>query len=210
VVLITAARVIYPRPEDLESHAPEIETEGLGNVYWIYFAGACLVAAGFADFSLAAYRFQQSGVVSSVWIPIFYAIAMAVSGLGSLVFGPLFDRFGIKVLLPLTLLSAAATPLLFLGNFRFALLGVGMWGLGMGVHESIIPAAVATMVPKERRPSAYGTFTAGFGVAWFVGSAVIGFLYDVSIPALIAFSVAAELGSIPLFLAVYSRTRKRG
>jgi MFS family permease len=207
LALIVVARLAYPRPEDLESHSPEIQTSGLGNVYWIYFAGACLVAAGFADFSLAAFRFQQSGVASPVWIPIFYAIAMGVSGLGSLVFGHLFDRFGIKVLVPLTLISAAATPLLFLGDFRFALLGVGIWGVGMGVHESIIPAAVATMVPKQRRPSAYGTFTAGFGISWFVGSAVIGSLYDVSIPALIAFSVVAEFASLPLFILVKNRTR---
>ncbi len=208
LILIVAARLIYPRPEDLESHTPEIHTSGLPHVYWIYFAGACLVGAGFADFALAAYRFQQSGTVPKVWIPIFYAIAMGVSGLGSLIFGRLFDRLGIKVLIPLTLISTVATPLLFLGGFRLALLGVGIWGLGMGVHESIIPAAVSTMVPPQRRPSAYGTFTAGYGVSWFIGSAIIGALYDVSMPALIAFSVAAELASIPLFIAVYSRTRR--
>lgn len=207
VVLIVLARFIYPRPQDLESHTPEIDASGLPHVYWIYFAGACLVAAGFADFSLAAYRFQQSGVVTQTWIPIFYAIAMGVSGLGSLVFGKLFDRFGMTVLLPLTLVSAAATPLLFLGDFRFALVGVAIWGLGMGVHESIIPAAVATMVPQQRRPSAYGTFTAGYGISWFVGSAAIGFLYDISIPALIVFSVAAELAAIPLFMVVQAKNR---
>ncbi len=69
----------------------------------------------------------------------------------------------------------------------------------MGVHESIIPAAVATMVPAQRRPSAYGLFTAAYGVFWFLGSALIGFLYDISLAALIAFSVAAELAAIPFF-----------
>jgi MFS family permease len=207
VVLIVVARLIYPRPEDLESHIPEMHTAGLPRIYWIYFAGACLVGAGFADFALAAYRFEQSGVVGRVWIPIFYAIAMGVSGTGSLVFGRLFDRFGIKVLVPLTVISVASTPLLFLGDFGLALVGVAVWGLGMGVHESIIPAAVATMVPKQRRPSAYGIFTAGYGVSWFVGSAAIGFLYDISVPTLIAFSVAVELAAIPLFIVVQ---RKQG
>jgi MFS family permease len=202
VVLIVAARLIYPRPEDLDSHTPEIHAGGLSRIYWIYFTGACLVAAGFADFALAAYRFEQSGVVDRIWIPIFYAVAMGVSGTGSLVFGRLFDKFGIKVLVPLTVISAASTPLLFLGDFRLALIGVGVWGLGIGVHESIIPAAVATMAPQQRRPSAYGIFTAGYGVSWFLGSAAIGFLYDFSIPALIVFSIAVELASIPLFIVV--------
>ncbi|HEY4661976.1 MAG TPA: hypothetical protein VIG91_10780, partial [Terriglobales bacterium] len=74
--------------------------------------------------------------------------------------------------------------------------------LGMGVHESIIPAAVATMVPQQRRPSAYGIFTGVYGVFWFLGSVTIGRLYDVSLPALLAFSVATQLVAIPIFIVV--------
>jgi hypothetical protein len=72
----------------------------------------------------------------------------------------------------------------------------------MGVHESIIPAAVAAMVPQQRRPSAYGIFTGVYGVFWFVGSVIIGRLYDVSLSALLTFAVAAQLVSIPIFIVV--------
>ncbi len=71
----------------------------------------------------------------------------------------------------MTLIAAASTPLVVLGDFWLALIGSAVWGLGMGVHESIIPAAVAKMVPQQRRPSAYGIFTAGYGVFWFIGRA---------------------------------------
>jgi len=81
-----------------------------------------------------------------------------------------------------------------------------LWGLGMGVHESIIPAAVALMVPHDRRASAFGLFTAGYGIAWFAGSSLMGVLYDVALPLLVVFSIAAELAAIPLLLAVL-RTR---
>jgi len=124
---------------------------------------------------------------------------MAISGAGSLVIGRLFDRFGISVLIPLTALSALFAPLVFVGGFWPALIGVALWGLGMGVHESIIPAAVATMVSVERRPSAYGLFTGAYGLFWFAGSAVIGILYDHSVSAVIAFCVIAELAAVPLF-----------
>lgn len=66
-------------------------------------------------------------------------------------------------------------------------------GLGMGVHESIIPAAVTPMVSPRRRTSAFGIFTAGYGVFWFIGSAVIGMLYDRSLVAVIAFCVCTQL-----------------
>jgi hypothetical protein len=68
---------------------------------------------------------------------------------------------GIAVLIPLTLISALFAPLVFLGGFWAALIGMALWGVGMGVHESIVPAAVALMVPVQRRASAYGLFTAG-------------------------------------------------
>ena len=202
LLILAAARLLYPRPEDLERETPDVRTEGLPRVFWLYLAAAALVAAGFADFSLIAYRFAQSAVVAPAAIPVFYAVAMGVSGVGSLVFGRLFDRLGLRILIPLTLVSAAFAPLVFVGGFGAALLGVALWGVGMGVHESIIPAAVAPMVPRARRASAYGLFTAGYGIAWFVGSAAMGVLYDVAFPMLILFSVVLELAAVPLLLVV--------
>jgi predicted MFS family arabinose efflux permease len=205
--LLLVARLTYPRPEEMETNPPDIQTSGLPRVFWVYLAGAVLVAAGFADFPLIAYHFQKASTVPGTFIPIFYSVAMAVSGIGSLLFGRLFDRFGILVLVPLTLLSALFAPLVFLSSFWGALLGMALWGLGMGVHESIIPAAVARMVPSQRRASAYGLFTAGYGVFWFLGSAALGILYTLSLPALIAFSLVAELAAIPLFILVRRQFR---
>jgi len=202
LALIVVARLEYPRPEDLEPEVREVKAGGLPRSFWIYLIGAALVAAGFADFALIAFRFQKASVVPATWIPVFYSIAMAVGGAGSLVFGKLFDRFGLWILLPLTLVSAASAPLVFLGGFGMSLAGTALWGLGMGVHESIIPAAVSSMVPRERRPSAYGIFTAGYGVFWFLGSVILGRLYDVSVLSLILFSVVTQLLAIPFFLRV--------
>ena len=201
---VVLARVLYPRPQDLE---PASDNQEHGNtlpaMFWIYLAGAGLVAAGFADYPVIAFHFTRTGTVPSDWIAGFYAIAMAVSGTGSLLFGRLYDRFGFSVLVTLTLVSAAFAPLVFFGGFWLALAGAAVWGLGMGVHESIIPAAVAPMVPASRRASAFGLFTAGYGVAWFLGSAIIGILYDhAPIAAVVAFCVVAELAAIPIFLRV--------
>ncbi len=199
---LVVARLLYPRPQEMEVTPPDVRTEGLPRIFWIYLTGAVLVAAGFADFPLIAFHFAQASTVSSTLIPVFYAAAMGVGGIGSLVFGRLFDRFGISVLIPLTIISALFAPLVFLGGTWAALIGVILWGLGIGVHESIIPAAVAPMVPTQRRASAYGLFTAGYGIFWFLGSALIGILYGVSLPAVIAFSLVAELAAIPLFVVV--------
>lgn len=175
---------------------------------WTYLIATMLVAAGFADFSLMAFHFAQAGTLAPDIVPVFYAAAMGVSGLGSLLLGRVFDRVGIVVLVPLTAVSALFAPFVFLGAPVLAFLGVLLWGLGMGVHESIMAAAVAGMVPANRVASAYGLFNLLYGVAWFAGSATMGILYDVSIPVLVGFCVVVELLAIPLLLQVHRRRRR--
>ena len=207
LALVATARFLYPRPQDLESSPPDVRAKGLSRLFWVYLAGAALVAAGFADYPIMAFHWSRTQVASGDAIAIFYAVAMAVSGTGSLVLGRLFDRNGFAVLVVLTLVSALFAPLAFLGGFWAALAGAAIWGLGMGVHESIIPAAVAPMVPAQRRASAFGLFTAGYGVFWFLGSAAIGILYDISLPATVAFCVVTQLAAVPIFLWVGKRYR---
>jgi predicted MFS family arabinose efflux permease len=75
----------------------------------------------------------------------------------------------------------------------------------MGVHESIIPAAVAPMVAAARRASSFGTFTAVYGACWFAGSALIGWLYDRSVGAAVLFCLVSQAAAIPLFIWVGRR-----
>jgi MFS family permease len=208
LALLTVARLLYPHPQNLEPEYGAVHSTGLPRAFWIYVAAAALVAAGFADFPVMAYQFQHTGLVPSVIIPAFYAAAMAVSGAGSLVFGRLFDRFGLVLLVPLTVLAAAYAPLAFLGGFWPALVGVCLWGLGMGVHESVIPAAVAPMISANRRAGAYGLFTGIYGIAWFLGSTAIGGLFHISLTAVVLFAMLAELAAIPLILLLRRRTTR--
>lgn len=203
LVSVAVARFAYPRPEELESRGSgPVVARHLPKAAWIYIAGTCLVSAGFADFPLISFHLAKADVAGGTWIAIFYAVAMAVSGSGSLLFGRLFDRYGFAVLIWLTLAAAAFAPLVFLGGFWVALAGAAIWGLGMGVHESIIPAAVGPWIPADQRASMFGFFTALYGTAWFVGSAVMGILYDWSIAATIAFCLACQLAAIPFFVVV--------
>jgi MFS family permease len=196
------ARFLYPHPRDLEATKPEVETKGLPRVYWIYLAAMALIAAGYADFPIIAYHFQKTSVVPGNWVPIFYSVAMGSAAIAALIFGRLFDRKGIPVVIIAVLLSSVFAPLVFLGGFYLSLAGMALWGVGMGAHESVMRAAVAGMAPRDKRASAYGIFNTGYGVFWFLGSALIGILYDFSIPFLIIFSMAAQLASVPLLLMI--------
>ncbi len=202
LLVLLVAHHLYPRPEEMESATPNVEAAGLPRVFWVYLVGACLVAAGFVDYPLMAYHLQRTAVVRQDIVPIFYAVAMGASGTGSFVLGRVYDRRGFIVLIVLTLVTTLFAPLVFFGGFWTALVGMGFWGLGIGVHESLIPAAVAPLVAANRRASAYGLFTAGYGLCWFLGSAAIGFLYSRSEMAAMVFCVVAELAAVPVFLSV--------
>ncbi len=210
LLLLGVARVLHPRPRDLEPAAMTLATPQFPGVFWIYLSGAALVAAGFADFPLIAFHLERSRIVDATLVPMFYATAMAVSGVGSFVFGRIYDRAGIGVLLPLTVVATGFAPLVFLGGFWASLVGVCLWGLGMGVHESIIPAAVTPMVPQERRASAFGLFTGGYGSAWFLGSVAIGALFNLSLGAVVGFCVGAEVLALPLIWRVRHLVERPG
>jgi MFS family permease len=198
--VLLLGRFLYPRPQDLEPAGEEISAQGFSRAYWVYVAGTCLVAAAYADYPLLAYHFERVGSIPKEWIAVFYAIAMAADGVAALVMGRWFDKRGIMVLVAATALSALFAPLAFGGGFGLALAGAVLWGIGMGAQESIVRAAVAELAPTDRRGTAFGVFNMLFGVLWFAGSALMGWLYDVSILALIAFSVALQLGAIPFFI----------
>ena len=208
LVVIAAAARLYPQPQQLEVSAPKLETAGLRRPYWLYVAAVGLVGAGYADFPLIAYHFGKAAVAPVTWIPIFYAVAMAVDAVAALLLGRLFDRLGMPVILAAVMLSAFFAPLVFLGGFHLALAGMVLWGIGMGALESIIKAALAEMVPRGRRATGYGIFNAGFGLFWFLGSALMGWLYELSLASLIAFSVIIQLLAIPIFFWV-SRDLRR-
>jgi len=200
IAVLFLAKFLYPRPQDLEVNVPKIETKGFPKVFWIYLAAVALIAAGYADFPLIAYHFKKVSLSSDTLIPIFYAVAMGVDAIAALLFGRLFDKIGMSSLIFAAVISSLFAPLAFLGNFQLAFLGVILWGIGMGAQESIMRAAVGGMVNAGKRGTAYGVFNTGYGIAWFLGSALMGILYDISIPALVIFSAAAQLASIPLFL----------
>jgi predicted MFS family arabinose efflux permease len=196
------ARRIYPNPSEFEPKSLNLQGEGLPRRFWIYLAAVAAIALGYADFPLIAFHLQTTGIAETTTIALLYALAMGVDAIAALIFGKLFDRIGITTLILAVVLSATFAPFVFLGNPSLVGLGMVLWGMGMGTQESILKAAIAQMVPPEKRGSAFGLFSTGYGLAWFIGSAIMGILYDQSIWGLIGFSAIAQLTAIPILLWV--------
>lgn len=207
LIVLLYAKYSYPDPSDFEA-CRSAESKEVPRIFWYYLMGVALIAASYADFALISFHFEVTDLVSVAWIPIFYAVAMGVDALSALLFGRLFDRIGLLALVIVSLISAFFAPLVFMGDLYLALLGTVLWGIGLGAQESIMRAAVAKMIPPERRGTAYGIFNLGFGLSWFVGSAIMGLLYEVSIFYLVIFSMALHFAAMPIFLLLNEKRRR--
>ena len=207
LAILVTARLLHPRPHELEEGGGHtFATTRLTRSYWIYLAAGALIAAGFADFALIGFHFHKANTISANLIPVFYAVAMASSALAAIPMGRIFDRFGPNISLFAFLISAASAPLVFLGASLSALVGMILWGIGMSAQGSLFQAMLTGVIPPQKRSTAFGLFDTGYGIAWFLGSATMGLLYEKSILAVAAFSVIFQLAALPI-LFVANRNR---
>ncbi|SHE82884.1 Major Facilitator Superfamily protein [Mariniphaga anaerophila] len=205
ISILLVARLKYPAPEILDVEKPDTQQKFPKKFFILYLIALSLIAAGFADYPLIAFHFEKTAQVPTEMIPVMYAIAMGVDAIAALLLGSLFDKHGIKILIGSTLISLFFVPLVFMGNFYTALLGMVCWGVGMAAQESVVRAVLASTIPVEKRATGFGVFNAVFGLFWFLGSFFMGWLYDVSIPWLIVFSMSFQLASIPIFVRLSNR-----
>ena len=214
LILLLVTKHKFPNPERFEPEPKEFVPFRMKKEFVLYVAGISLFAFGFIDYSiiimhvsrtyahLGSALAETTALVSSGTLPLLYAGAMLVDAVAALIFGLLYDKKGVGALVWSTLLSAPFAVFIFaFRSVPMLLLGVALWGVGMGAQESILKAAVTSMVPKTSRATGYGIFECSFGVFWFLGSWLLGVLYDASLPAMIAVSVLAQLAAIPLYLA---------
>ena len=209
LLLLLYTRSRFPNPEQFEPEPKEYIPFRMKKSFILYIAGISLFAFGFIDYSLIAMHISRTaalsgavGLITEETLPLLYAEAMLIDAVSALFFGFLYDRIGVRPLIFSTLLSSGFAVFIFsMHSVPALLVGIALWGIGMGAQESILKAAVSSMVPKSSRATGYGIFECSFGFFWFLGSWLMGALYDFSIPAMVAVSVAAQLLSIPLYLA---------
>lgn len=130
---------------------------------------------------------------------------MLSDAFAALIFGFLFDKIGVKTLIISTLVSLTFSIFIFSSsNFTLIFIGIILWGIGMGAQESILKAAVAKLVKKNQRAAGYGLFYFCFGFFWFVGSVILGIVYEKTISGsfwiFIFLSVIMQVSSLPFFV----------
>ena len=203
VLVMLSVFVAYlrvPNPEKLEKPVSKIpETNKLSRVFWAYAAFSFVTTIGFANFAVLGYHFKTQHILTDAQIPLFYAIAMGIDAVVALIIGKIYDKIGLVSLMTIPLFTLLTPLFAFSKNFTFVVVGVVFWGIVMGTHETIMKAAIADLTPLKKRGTGYGIFNTAYGLAFLIGSSVMGILYEKSITHVIAFSVIVEILAIPLF-----------
>jgi MFS family permease len=205
VAALLIARAWFPAQG---ATAPQqLEQKTFPRIFWIYVGASGLLACGFVDFALLSYHFQNKGVIAPPMIPVLYSGAMAVNALTAPLFGRLFDRFGIAMLSVGTLISMFSLPLGFFGGPTAAMLSVACWATGIGAQDAILRSGIAQVTSMNKRGGAFGAFNGVYGIMWFVGSTIMGVLYDHSITAVAVFGVTLQLAAAGAFWWLRGRLR---
>ncbi|HEX5180935.1 MAG TPA: MFS transporter [Gemmatimonadaceae bacterium] len=208
IAALVVARVIFPVPSRLETDSDRrAAPAGFTPSFWLFMLAAGCFGAGLMSFEFISFHLASRHVVSLGWIPLFLAISTGVGVFVNLALGKLYDRAGLRVVLVAVFVSSLFSPLVFLGGFGAALVGLVLWGVGYATQDTLLKAVLAGMLPEGKRNLAFGLFYTGYGVGWLIGSVVTGLLYRSSIPAVIVFAMAVQLVSIPIFIQADKRRR---
>ena len=202
--ILLLARAVVPKPGRLE-----VQLDGKGEVtgdlpgIMPYATFIFLGMAGFANFPLISFHLKARAIIPDVAIPLFYASAMVVSVVVALLIGRAFDRIGTHALLTIPVLSIATVLLAFSLSPGVAIAGSLTWGAGIGIFETVLRASIAEATALDQRGAVYGILTAVFGTAWFVGSVVMGILYEVSLGHIVAYVIIVETTAVAAYLWIY-------
>jgi len=181
----------------------------LAPAYWHYAVFSCLCVAGLVNFQIISYHWKVHALLPDAWIPLVYALTMAVDGVAALAVGKAYDRWGFKTLglIPVVTLLVPFFVFLPLSAVSAVVVAV-LWGIVMGMHETIMRAAIADLTHIQKRGFGYGFFNTIYGGAWFLGSFAVGALYGLSIHFVFLFVVVLELAAFAVFWMFLRRTSR--
>jgi len=136
------------------------------------------------------------------WLPpAIYALIQLIDAPAALMSGILYDRKGVNILVLPFILSMFVAPFLFMSTNVIEVIGVALlYGLVLGMQESIYRAAVADIAPSQYRGTAYGLFNTVLGLAFFLSGVIYGFMLDRKWPIVMVISYSIITQIIALIL----------
>ncbi|SHK22959.1 MFS transporter [Thermocrinis minervae] len=197
MLLLAWIKRVYPEEEvERVSSKDGVKNVSLSGDFLQYLAASSIYALSFLPFPIVSYHLKASGF-TDMSIPVLFSLAMFSDAVFALLFGYIFDKYGVKSVAFAPLLSSVASPVIL---YLSPILGLLIWGGSLGIQESIMRSAVASMVAESSRGRAYGIFYFSFGLFSFLGSLALGYLYSLEPAYMVLWSVLLGLISTSILV----------
>lgn len=157
-------------------------------------------SAGLISFQLLSYYIKYENIVPDYLLPLLYGLAMGVDAIAALGIGKAYDKRGLIVLTVLPLMIIPIIPFALIGNIISIFIAVIIWGMVIGVQETVLRAAVSDLSSSSTMGFAYGLLNATYGIALMTGGFVMGTLYEFSLQSLVLYSIIMEIASLGILL----------
>ena len=181
-VAILAFGIQEPKASGAPARKPGLDfatAELLGRNFWLVTGLAgFLMLARFSEAFLII-RASEAGLAAR-YVPLVLVLMSVVYSLTSYPVGVLSDRIGRRglLLLGLIVMVGADAVLGFATSINAVFIGIGLWGLHMGLTQGLLSAMVADAAPADLRGTAFGVFSLVSGVVVLIASALAGLLWD--------------------------------
>ena len=203
LIVLTISKAIFPKAEEFELtdsdvNAPtqKLELKKIKPIL-LYIIAIGLLAVGMADFPLMAFHIETNKVIDIKYITLLYMMVMGVDGLAAFIFGNLYDKKGAITLWIAAIIGLSFAPLVFFTtNITSIVIGLILWGVLLGAMESIALAYIADNVEVNYRGRILGIYYTFYGITWFIGSWLMGILYNINPKYVAIFSVVILLSAI--------------
>jgi MFS family permease len=185
---------------DVEVKNISSEKVSLSREFWIYCIAILLNTLGLIPIALILYK--GSSILQPLgqqWmVPLLYVVVQVVDAPMALVSGYLFDRVKVKILALPFILAIFPAFLTFYGGLTGVIAACIIFGVILGMQESIYRAAIVDLVPLGRRGTAYGIFNTALGFGTLASGVIFGFFIDQSFSTilLMGFTIILQVGAI--------------
>jgi len=216
LVLLAALAYTYKRisSKTVITEQPRMKEEKkkLSKPFYIYTFAVLLNTVGLITFTLILYKASKILQPAEQWIvPLIYLLIQGVDAPMALIAGYAYDKFGIGVLVLPFLLSLFPSLLTIIGADLSTLVAAAIvFGLVLGMQESVYRAAVSELTPISSRGTAYGIFNTAYGVGFLISGAVYGLLMELKPPFILVifYVLLTQITATASLLSVRSELKR--
>jgi MFS family permease len=212
-VLAYTYRKIGSKTVGIEPQRKIGKREKLKRPFYLYTVAVLLNSVGLITYALILYKASTILQPTQQWIvPLIYLLIQGVDAPSAFIAGYAYDKFGVKVLVVPFTLSLFPSLLTILGTGLTPIIAAAaVFGLVLGMQESIYRAAVSELTPISSRGTAYGVFNTAYGLGFLISGSVYGLLMELEPPffAVVFYVLAIQFTAIAALLTAQSHLKKQ-